>query len=51
MMKIMIREILAEEQQRWLADNDNVDAGDVDDNNGDNADEDYDDNDMIDPGK
>ena len=33
MMKIMIREILAEEQQRWLNDNDNVDAGDI--NNGD----------------
>ena len=33
MMKIMIREILAEEQQKWLADNGNVDAGDF--NNGD----------------
>ena len=33
MMIIMIKEIIAEEQQRWLADNDNVDAGDF--NNGD----------------
>ena len=46
--------VLAKEQraqQRWLDDKDNDYGGDVDCNNGDDADEDYDDNDMIDPGK
>ena len=49
-----LEESLSEEQrmqQRWLDDKDNDYAGDVDCNNGDDADEDYDDYDMIDPGK
>ena len=49
-----LEESLSEEQrmqQRWLDDKDNDYAGDVDCNNGDDADEDNDDNDMIDPGK